>query len=144
MRCDYKTKCKDTIMEILNSNKDITLSADDIFKIFQKKCVNVNITTIYRNLDKLEKEGVLNKFPASDSHKALYQIICHDMHNEEHLHMQCSNCGKVIHLDCDYMADFIKHIKDHHQFDLTCDKSILFGLCDDCKKKSDDSSNTNK
>lgn len=133
MRCDYKTKCKETIMEILNENKDITLSVDDIFSIFSNRCIKVNITTIYRNLDRLEKDGIVNKFPASDSHKALYQIIRHDLNNEEHLHMQCSSCGKVIHLDCDYMTDFIQHLKDHHQFDVTCDKSILFGLCDDCK-----------
>jgi Fur family ferric uptake transcriptional regulator len=126
-------------MEILRANNDITLSADDILSIFKKKCVKVNITTIYRNLDKLEKEGIINKFPASDSHKALYQIIRHDLKNEEHLHMQCSHCGKVIHLDCDYMTNFIQHLKDHHQFDLTCDKSILFGLCDDCKNKINES-----
>jgi Fur family ferric uptake transcriptional regulator len=139
MRCDYKTKCKETIMEILEDNKNITLSADDILLIFKKRCVKVNITTIYRNLDKLEKEGTLNKFPASDSHKALYQIIRHDLNNEEHLHMQCYDCGKVIHLDCDYMLNFIQHLKDHHQFDLTCDKSILFGLCDECKRKNNES-----
>ena len=139
MRCYYKTKGKETIMKILEDNKNITLSADDILSIFQKKCVKVNITTIYRNLDKLEKEGTLNKFPASDSHKALYQITCHDLNKEDHLHMQCSNCGKVIHLDCDYMSNFIQHLKDHHKFDLTCDKSILFGLCDECKRNNENS-----
>ncbi|MBK5200515.1 MAG: transcriptional repressor [Spirochaetaceae bacterium] len=132
----YNTKSKNTIIEILKTNKETALCAESILEVFNQKCQKVNITTIYRNLDKLEKEKIINKFPASDSHKALYQIACHDLKNEEHLHLQCSQCGKIIHLDCEYMKKFIQHIKDYHEFDLTCDKSILFGLCQVCKNKN--------
>lgn len=135
MRKGYNTKSRNTIIEILNNNKDITLSAESILNIFNTKYQKVNITTIYRNLEKLEKEKIIHKFPASDSHKALYQITNNNLKNEEHLHLQCSKCGKIIHLDCNYMKNFILHIKSNHDFDLTCDKSILFGLCQECKNK---------
>lgn len=136
MRKGYNTKSRNTIIEILNINKDITLSAESILNIFNTQYQKVNITTIYRNLDKLEKEKIIHKFPASDSHKALYQITNNNLKNDEHLHLQCSNCGKIIHLDCNYMKNFILHIKNNHDFDLTCDKSILFGLCQECKNKN--------
>lgn len=132
----YNTKSKNTIIEILRTNKDTAICAESILEAFNNKCQKINITTIYRNLDKLEKEKIIHKFPASDSHKALYQITRHDLNNEDHLHLQCSQCGKIIHLDCEYMKNFIQHIKDYHEFDLTCDKSILFGLCQECKSKN--------
>lgn len=135
MRCDYKTKCKDNIYKILEEFKDTTLSADEILLKMEENGCKVNKTTIYRNLDRMETDGIVHKFPSSDTTKSLYQLTIHNANIEEHLHLQCSSCGKVIHLDCEYMQSFIEHIALEHDFDLTCDKSILFGLCKQCKEK---------
>lgn len=131
----YNTKNKQYIIEALSNNLNTTLSADNIFDYLSKNNKGMNITTIYRNLEKLAKENIILKFPSADGNKTFYQLKRHDLTHEDHLHLQCTNCGKVIHLDCDFMQSFVDHVKDDHSFDLTCGNSILFGLCDDCKKK---------
>ena len=131
----YKTKNRQYIIEALSNNLNTTLSADNIFDYLSKKNRDMNITTIYRNLEKLAKEDVVLKFPSADGNKTFYQLKRHDFTYEDHLHLQCTNCGKVIHLDCDFMQSFVEHVKDDHSFDLTCGNSILFGLCEDCKAK---------
>jgi Fur family ferric uptake transcriptional regulator len=132
----YKTKNREYILDALSNNLNTTLSADNIFDYLKSKDKDMNITTIYRNLEKLANENLVLKFPSADGNKTFYQLKCHDYTHEDHLHLQCTNCGKVIHLDCDFMQSFVDHVKDDHQFDLTCGNSILFGLCDKCKKKN--------
>ena len=132
----YKTKNRQYIIEALSNNLNTTLSADNIFDYLSKNNRDMNITTIYRNLEKLAKEDVVLKFPSADGNKTFYQLKRHDLTHEDHLHLQCTNCGKVIHLDCDFMQSFVDHVKDDHSFDLTCGNSILFGLCEECKEKN--------
>ncbi len=129
----YKTKNRQYIIETLSNNIHTTLSADDIFDKLIENNHSMNITTIYRNLEKLSTKNILLKFPSADGNKTFYQLKRHDFNHEEHLHLQCTNCGKVIHLDCDFMQSFVEHVKKDHSFDLTCGNSILFGLCENCR-----------
>jgi Fur family ferric uptake transcriptional regulator len=131
----YKTKNKEYIIEALSSHIDTSLSAEDIYEYLKNNNKNMNITTIYRNLEKLADKNVVLKFPSSDGSKNNYQLKKHDVVHKDHLHLQCTECGKIIHLDCNFMQNFVDHLKDDHQFDVTCANSILFGLCDNCKKK---------
>ncbi|MGD1821716.1 MAG: Fur family transcriptional regulator [Pleomorphochaeta sp.] len=132
----YKTKNKEYIIDILENHLDTTLSADEILEYLKVKGKNMNITTIYRNLEKLAKNNIVLKFPSTDGTKNYYQLRKHNYIHEDHLHLQCTECGKVIHLDCDTMQKFVEHLQKDHNFDLTCASSILFGLCEDCKKKN--------
>ena len=132
----YKTKNKEYIIEALSNNLDKTLSAEEILDFIKTKGISINITTIYRNLEKLTNKNIILKFPSSDNSKNFYQIKKHNYKHKEHLHLQCTNCGKIIHLDCDFMQEFVDHLKEDHSFDLTCASSILFGLCEDCKKEN--------
>ena len=46
---------------------------------------------------------------------------------------QCKKCGKLTHLDCDFLSGFEKHIMEHHGFSLEYSGSILYGICKDCR-----------
>ena len=55
---------------------------------------------------------------------------------DSHIHMQCVRCGKVIHLDCHFLDEINEHIEEHHGFTIICKGSILYGMCESCKKES--------
>ena len=57
MQKEYRTKCKDMIMEYLQSHKEHRFSAVDIHAYLESKGQQVNPTTIYRNLEKLMLSG---------------------------------------------------------------------------------------
>lgn len=60
-------------------------------------------------------------------------------HCEEHLHLQCVKCGKIIHLECEFMDEISEHIlKDHG---LNCSAKIQF--CMECAVRARKVNNKN-
>lgn len=130
----YKTENRTKILDYLIQNADRTVSVQDILFSLQQEDVDVNVSTIYRYLNKLSKEGTVLKYVAKKGEMAVFQYVEKNRDCTEHLHMQCSRCGKIIHLDCAFMKDISEHILTHHGFELQCSQSILFGLCQDCRR----------
>lgn len=127
----YKTAAKSGIMSYIMKNQNRTLSVNDIVAGLKENEIEVNLSTVYRCLGRLETDGVITKHTDENGEMAMYQYIP-SRKCDEHLHMQCRSCGKLIHLDCDFMSEFSEHILKHHGFELCCKGSILYGICSDC------------
>ncbi|MCQ2551587.1 MAG: transcriptional repressor [Clostridia bacterium] len=122
----YRTNNRARIMDFLEKNKDKAVSVVDIEKHLDSQDNHVNVTTIYRYLDKLEEAGELIKVAST------YQLVDRDHRCDEHLHLKCKKCGKLIHLDCGFMDEISSHVLQDHGFTISCDDSIISGLCKDC------------
>ena len=131
----YKTENRKKILEYLVNHPDTTVSVKEIHTYMQEHQSAVNLTTIYRYLDKLEKEGKVIRYVSEKGDKTTYQYVSCDSHCDEHLHLKCLKCGKIIHLDCQFMSEIAEHISSHHKFDIQCKNSIIYGICDDCRSK---------
>ena len=132
----YRTKNRDIMLSYMKANRDRTVYVTDIHQYMKSQGVNVNLTTIYRFLDKLQEEHQVLKYTADKGECAGFQYVGEGNSCEEHLHVKCTGCGRVIHLDCRFMDEIRGHLKDHHNFQLQCNGSSLFGLCEECQKKS--------
>ncbi len=132
MQKNYRTKSRDQILMFFKNHKEKIVSAAEIHDFLEIEEHKVNLATIYRNLDKMTEDGVLMKYKDSQEDKAVYQYVGEDDNCQEHLHMQCVKCKKVMHLECDFMNEIAKHLTSHHQFGLQCSKSILYGICNNC------------
>ncbi len=130
----YTTASRKKILEYLMQNSDRAVSANNIWKYLRECDSEVNITTIYRYLDKLAKEGTVMKYVAEKGGQAVYQYVELGHHCEEHLHLKCVRCGKIIHLDCAFMDKNCMHILSDHGFTLQCRNSILYGVCAQCSE----------
>lgn len=119
-------------MDFLIASKDRTVSAADIRTHMEELNCPVNATTIYRYLDKLEKDGSVIKYTSAKGSSATYQYVDREHKCEEHLHLKCTNCGAIVHLDCHFMDVIADHIKDDHGFSIQCRNSVIYGLCKDC------------
>ena len=124
------------MLSYMKANRDRTVYVTDIHQYMKSQGVNVNLTTIYRFLDKLQEEHQVLKYTADKGECAGFQYVGEGNSCEEHLHVKCTGCGRVIHLDCRFMDEIRGHLKDHHNFQLQCNGSSLFGLCEECQKKS--------
>lgn len=133
MKQNYNTKARRYIIEYLSDNRDKTVSAADILEFLKDKGENINLTTVYRYLNRLSDENKVIKFSETDSNKTVYQLAEKDNDCAGHLHIQCKKCGKLTHLDCDFIGGFEKHIMEHHGFSLEYSGSILYGICKDCR-----------
>ena len=92
----YATNSRRKILDFLKSNSDRTVTAADIDQYLKRNGDAVNITTIYRYLDKLATDGTVMKYVAEAGGKAVYQYVELGQHCEEHLHLTLhSHKGQV-------------------------------------------------
>lgn len=131
-KTSYATEKRFKILEFLKQNSDQDVTTKDIQSYMESIDEKVNLTTIYRYLDKLEEEGQLLKRPSDKGKTCAFQYINPDSTCQNHLHLKCKNCKKIIHLDCGFMKQLEQHIYNHHHFALECNTSMLFGLCESC------------
>ena len=135
-RSGYNTAARNRILECLRDNKDRTLNANDILKVLSDAGNDVNITTVYRYLDKLTEDGQVMKYVAENGTRAVFQYVGEEHHCEDHLHLQCTRCGAIIHLDCSFMDEISEHVLLVHGFRIQCRNSIIYGLCQNCLEKT--------
>lgn len=129
----YVTASRRRILEFLKNNSNCTVTAADIDEYLKENDSEVNITTIYRYLDKLANEGTVMKYVAEKGAKAAYQYVESGHRCEEHLHLKCVKCGCIVHLECAFMDEISEHINRDHGFALQCKNSILYGTCKNCR-----------
>lgn len=130
----YNTKNRQLILGYLRDNREKAATVEEIYDYLVSNGQTANITTVYRSLNRLERNKLIIKHLTGEGKRACYQLARKDGECHDHLHLQCSSCGRVIHLDCEYMEEIIEHIREHHAFDLRCEASVLFGKCDECQK----------
>lgn len=132
----YSTSSRKKILEILKKSKDRTVTAAQIGEQLKAMECEVNITTVYRYLDRLEKDGTVIRYASGQGSQASYQYVEQGQGCEDHLHLKCVKCGKILHLDCAFMKEISEHIQKDHGFSLQCKNSILYGICRECQMKN--------
>ena len=133
----YSTSKRTKILDyiIKNSHKDVSVKEISNYLDIEQN-MTVNVTTIYRYLDKLEKDGKVIKHISDNGHTTLFQYVKPDNNCHDHLHMKCSKCGKIMHLDCEFMEEFKHHIYKEHKFTIEFTSSMIYGICDSCNVKN--------
>lgn len=133
---EYVTKSRASILDFLIESKDKAVSAKDISDYLSQVNIEVDLSTIYRYLDKLISDEQIKKYVGLDNKTAVYQYIGDSPDCRTHFHLQCLSCGKTVHLGCEYMNDVSKHILDNHGFVISYESTTLYGYCIECQKKS--------
>lgn len=130
----YRTKNRQMILGYLRRNKDTTVCVSDIYNYLKENNLTVNLTTIYRYLDKLVLEKQLIKYAADKGEKASYQYVDVEADCLHHLHLQCVKCGKIFHVDQEIMEKVQRCSSEKYRFHIDCNNSILYGVCDSCNE----------
>lgn len=112
-----KTQARELILAFLKKHKTL-VSAGDIFQALSGKLDRV---TVYRNLETLEKAGLVFKELAEK--EALYYLA-----DKQHHHITCQKCGFTQCLPCEHIFQKIKNFSQvKHQL-------VLSGLCNKCNR----------
>ena len=133
---EYKTKQKKALIECLDSNKDIHMTAADISDYLKAKGHHLGMSTVYRQLDKLVASGMVRKYIVDETSSACYQFVDGNDECCEHFHLKCNHCGRLIHTDCTLMKQIALHMREHHNFEVDPGKILLYGTCSDCLGKT--------
>ena len=126
---NYKTEQRKELLEFMVKNTNKFVNADDIEKYLKNRNISVGLTTIYRYLNSLEKQGKVRV--EYREHTKYYQYISEECNN--HYHLQCKKCGKLIHLHCEEIEELKEHIAKEHNFEIDSMATIM-GICATCNR----------
>ncbi|SNZ08206.1 Fur family transcriptional regulator, ferric uptake regulator [Persephonella hydrogeniphila] len=123
-----KTKQREAILKILE-RAEYPISAEQIFMELKKKGIDISLSTIYRNLEMLTKEGLVVKSYMINEDKARYALP--DKKN----YLVCEKCGKIVIIDNCPFDKFKEELIEVHGFDITGHSIEVYGICPECQKK---------
>lgn len=120
------TKQRQVILETLKTHVDHP-GADRIYQEVKEVLPNISLGTVYRNLELLSEEGVIQKLEYGSGQKRF------DPNPEGHPHFRCVQCGAVS--DLPFQVRDNLEIEDH---EWTRERKIIGysieirGICPDC------------
>lgn len=119
-----KTKALSTVLHFFEENGE----AKSVVKLVKNLDGEMNKTTVYRILDRLEQEGVIHSFNGKDGLKwyAKCEGCSAHHHSDKHPHFQCTTCEKV---ECLSVEIKIPSIKNHK---VETTDILLLGQCEAC------------
>lgn len=119
-----KTKSVKIVLEAFQVSER-ALSVVELVKRFEQQ---MNKTTVYRILERLEEEGVLHSFKGKAGLR-WFAKCKHDasaVHSDDHPHFQCQDCGKSECLSGDVSIPTIANHTVHSA------SLLLVGQCENC------------
>jgi len=125
-----KTKHRLLILDILDSEHNF-LSAEDIFIKAKEEDASISLSTVYRILESLTKQQLVDTVNVEYSKQVLYEIK-HDAHAH---HLICLGCHKVIHIENCPVHEYEKNVEKTYDFKVSSHTLDLYGYCKDCQKK---------
>ena len=132
-RLRYKTKQKDILIAYLETTKGKHITAGDVCEFFREQGTPIGQSTIYRQLESLVDEGIVNKYVIDPTLPACFEYMG-NVHAEGEVcfHCKCEKCGKLIHLHCDEMKMIQEHLLKEHGFRMDPLRTVFYGLCENC------------
>ncbi len=120
---------REYILKVLYENGG-HLSPDEIFALARKNHKGASLSSIYRILAFLEKEGFVLSIEV-DNNGRRYEIAGGFHHD----HMICTECAKIIEFYNEELEQLQEKITDSYQSRLVSHDMRLFVICADCLKK---------
>jgi len=100
-------------------------TADDLYERVRGRMPKISLGTIYRNLDILYHQGVIQKLHVAESQMRF------DGNPEPHFHVHCVKCGRIADIyNCPDISFVLKEVQSDFSIE---DYSLIFhGHCPEC------------
>ena len=133
----YNTRQKEILIKYLRAFGGEHVSAADVCEYFKRQGESIGQSNVYRHLERLVDEGIVNKYSFDASSPACFEYVGAEAHTHAGtcFHCRCEKCGKLIHLHCDELEEIGAHLLSEHGFKLNSMRTVLYGICEDCAEK---------
>jgi Fur family transcriptional regulator, ferric uptake regulator len=125
-----KTPARNAITQFLSESK-APVDVEQILGYLHSQNMNTNKVTVYRNIDSMFENGLVNRLEFGEG-KYRYEIA-----KSHHHHLICSNCGRIEDVDGEYLSDLEEKIKENKGFLVKSHSLEFFGICKNCQSKTD-------
>lgn len=128
----YKTRHREDLMEYFEKTGANHFTVNDVCEYFKSRGSAIGTATVYRQLEKMVDEGIVNKYIIDANSPACFEYIGEHMHHDVCFHCKCEKCGKLIHLHCEELKAIGSHLKQEHDFVLDPKRTVFYGICSEC------------
>jgi Fur family ferric uptake transcriptional regulator len=108
------------------------LDANEILERAQKLDSQVTQVTVYRTLDLLKRQGLIDELDLLHLRGDRHYYESHGP--RDHIHVACMRCGKVREFESEVYEQLKQQIADDCGIDITVMRTEVGGTCADCRK----------
>jgi Fur family transcriptional regulator, ferric uptake regulator len=119
------TASRRVLLEVLFESSDHR-SVEDLAAAVQARAPDVHLSTVYRNLEELERLGVIVHTHLGHG-PATYQLA-----TDAHSHLICERCGRRIEAPEELFADLAREAADRYGLTIDPRHFAILGRCADC------------
>jgi Fur family ferric uptake transcriptional regulator len=133
-RSRYKTKQRERLLAYLETVPGAHITVGDVCAYFKDRGDQIGQSTVYRQLESLVDEGLVNKYIIDGLSPACFEYIGADSHTDAEVcyHCKCEKCGTLIHLHCEELEELRSHMLTEHRFRIDPKRTVFYGLCERC------------
>jgi Fur family ferric uptake transcriptional regulator len=124
------TKQRNTILQIFLETEQ-HLSAEELYRLVQKKHHSIGYATVYRTLKLLSECGLCRELKPEDGITRYEHLYEHQHHD----HFICTKCGKIIEVLDDKIEFLQEKLAKKYSFIIERHHTELYGICKQCKSK---------
>ncbi len=110
-------------------DSDDHISAEEIYAQIVAKYPQVNISTVYRNLELLKGLGLVTETDLGGG-----RVRYHSVEKGHHHHLVCQECGAIIDLDESVLSSLKDTLLQEYKFIPDLRHLAIFGHCGKCGK----------
>lgn len=131
---EYATEQKKMLSDFLKSHAERAFSMEELIEALRDTygAGAPGSSTVYRLMTRLVEEGSVKRFVKGHSRCFLYQGV-RDEHCRSHLHLKCTECGRLVHLDERVSETLLDTIRSNSDFSVNEEETVLFGACASCR-----------
>ena len=104
-------------------------SADEIYAMVRRRLPRISLGTVYRNLEMLSELGEIQKLEAGGALKRF------DGNPENHYHIRCTCCGRVVDAPFDVMERLEERLETTNGYLVFGHRLEFQGICPECRER---------
>lgn len=109
------------------------ISAEAVYKQVRRRYPTINISTIYRTLELLEKINLATSTDLGDGTK---QYHCID--SSRHHHLICKSCGDILEMSGSHLEPLRDVLYKEYKFKTNLNHLVIYGMCRRCQRELKD------
>ena len=127
----YQTAQKKLLLDFLREHSRQAFTIEELAAALEGREHAPGKSTLYRLMPLLVQEGRVKRFVRGTSRQFLYQMMGESCRT--HLHLKCSICGQMVHMDHEESLELVRMIDKKYHFSVSEGDTVLFGLCENCR-----------
>jgi len=123
------TRQRRVILEVMDSAEQ-HLDVDQILERAQKIDPEVHLVTVYRTIDLLKRQGLIDELDLLHLRGDRHYYETHSP--RDHIHVACLRCGKVREFESRLYEQLKEQISRDCHIQVTVSRTEVGGICTDC------------